>query len=142
VYLTTEKYINETIRYSFLCAIGEPKDFSEALENANWHKEMDEKYEALMKNKTWYLVPTPPGNKNIIDYKWVYKVKKNSDGTIERYKYLLSRQTFKQRYGNDYEDTFSHVVKSATIHLVLAIAVSRAGILNNLMSRMRSYMAF
>jgi hypothetical protein len=42
---------------------------------------MDDEYESVMKNMTWNLVPTPPGNKNIIDCRWVYKVKKNLMGT-------------------------------------------------------------
>jgi histone deacetylase 1/2 len=120
-----KKYTDGTIRYSFLCSTGEPQDHHEALGNTNWHQAMDKEYDALMKNRTWHLVPEPSGNKNIIDCKWVYKVKKNSDGTINRYKARLVAKGFKQRYGIDYEDTFSPVVKSATIRLVLAIAVSR-----------------
>ena len=51
--------------------------------------------------------------------------KKRSDGTIDRYKARLVANGFKQRYGLDYEDTFSPVVKIATICLVLAISVSK-----------------
>jgi hypothetical protein len=65
-----------------LCSTGEPRDHHEALGDTNWRQEMDEEYDALMKNRTWHLVLAPSGNKNIIDCKWVYKVKKNSDGTI------------------------------------------------------------
>jgi hypothetical protein len=72
---------------------------------------MDAEYDALVKNQTWHLVP-PEGIKNVIDCKWVYKVK--------------------QRYGIDYEDTFSPVVKAATIRIVLSIAVSRGWTLRQL----------
>jgi hypothetical protein len=55
----------------------------------------------------------------------VYKVIKKSDGSIDRYKACLVAKGFKQRYGIDYKDTFSPVVKAATIQLVLSIAVSK-----------------
>jgi hypothetical protein len=67
--------------------------------------------------------PPLPGA-NVIDLKWVFKFKHHSNGTIERYKARLVAKGFKQRYGLDYEDTFSHVVKQTTIHLLLTIAVT------------------
>ena len=81
-------------------------------------------YTALKKNKTWHLVP-PRQGKNLIDCKWVFRVKRKSDGTVDRYKARLVAKVFKLRYGIDYEDTFSPVVKATTIRLVLSIVVSR-----------------
>lgn len=92
---------------------------------------MDLEYSALMKNKTWHLVPRQEG-KNIIYCKWVYKVKRKADVSLDRYKARLVTKGFKQRYGIDYEDTFSTVVKAATIRTVLSIAVYRGWSLRQL----------
>jgi hypothetical protein len=54
----------------------------------------------------------------------VFKVKTKSDGSIDCYKARLVAKGHKQRYGIDYEDTFSPIVKAATIRLVLSLAVS------------------
>jgi hypothetical protein len=57
-----------TICYGLLTAAGEPCSLQEALDDANWRKAMGEEFEALLKNKTWHLVPSSP-NKNLIDCK-------------------------------------------------------------------------
>jgi hypothetical protein len=85
---------------------------------------MDSEFSALISNKTWHLVP-PSEDRNLIDYRWVYKIKRKADGSIDRYKTRLIAKGFKQRYDIDYDDTFSPVVKFATIHLVLSVAISQ-----------------
>ena len=92
---------------------------------------MQDEYDALLYNRTWHLVP-PKEGRNLIDCKWVYKIKKKSDGTMDRFKARLVAKGFKQRYGIDYEDTFSPVVKLATVRTVLSIAVSRGWCLRQL----------
>jgi hypothetical protein len=62
----------------------------------------------------------------------VYKIKRKSDATIDRYKARLVAKGFKQRYEIDYEDTFSPVVKATTIRIVLSVAVSRGWCLRQL----------
>ncbi|KAK1629526.1 hypothetical protein QYE76_003841 [Lolium multiflorum] len=102
----------------------EPRTYQAAMSIPHWREAMEQEYQALLRNETWTLVPPPP-RVNVIDSKWVFKVKKHSDGTIERYKARLVARGFRQRYGLDYEDTFSPVVKPTTIRLLLSIAVTR-----------------
>lgn len=121
-----KKFTDGTVRYGLFCSTGEPKNLDEALSDSNWKKAMEEELMALHKNKTWHLVPVSRSN-NLIDCKWVYQVKRKADGSID-----LLAKGFKQRCGIDYEDTFSLVVKIATVRLVLSIAMSRGWCLRQL----------
>ena len=113
-----------TVRWCMIADTSEePATVGEALQSEHWVSAMNSEFQALQRNKTWHLVPLKSG-KNLIDCKWVYKVKRKADGSIDRYRARLVAKGFKQRYGIDYEDTFSPVVKAATICLILSIAVS------------------
>jgi histone deacetylase 1/2 len=85
---------------------------------------MQEEYRALMENRTWTLVPRPPGA-NVVSGKWLFRHKLNGDGTLERYKARWVVRGFSQRPGVDFDETFSPVVKTATIRAVLTIAAAR-----------------
>jgi hypothetical protein len=134
-------YTDGTVKYGCFSSTGEPTSTDEALEDKNWKGAMKVEYDALIKNKTWHLVPPKKGS-NIIECKWVYKIKRKSDESLDRYKARFVAKGFKQRYGLDYEDTFSPVVKAATIHIILSIAVCRGGAYVSLMSKMLFYMKF
>lgn len=102
----------------------EPKSYDEAVESNDrneWQKAMQSEYDSLLKNQTWILVEKPEKQK-VIDNKWVYKVKRHPNGTIERYKARVVARGFTQEYGIDYEETFSPVVRFTSIRTMLAIA--------------------
>lgn len=102
----------------------EPSTFGQAKKWSVWWDAMNVEISALHSNQTWVLVPLPP-NANIVGCKWVYKIKRNPDGSVSRYKARLVAKGFNQTEGIDYTETFSPVVKPTTIRLVLSIAYSR-----------------
>ena len=75
---------------------------------------MEEEIIALEHNQTWELVPRL-GDVKPISCKWVYKIKRRPDGSIERYKARLIARGFSQQYGLDYDETFSLVAKITTV---------------------------
>lgn len=96
----------------------------EALTEPRWHQAMQIEFDALQKNSTWELVPHRHGH-NRVDCKWIFKTKYKEDGTIDRYKARLVAKGFSQRHEIDYLDTFSPVVKSTIVHIVLSVAIAR-----------------
>nr|GEV50093.1 retrovirus-related Pol polyprotein from transposon TNT 1-94 [Tanacetum cinerariifolium] len=95
---------------------------------SRWHSDyvmesnkeaMQEEIRALYKNKTWELVSLPGGRKPIGN-KWVYKIKRNGDDHVERYRARLVVKGYAQKEGIDLSEKFSHVVRMTTIRVVLA----------------------
>ncbi|KAK1424826.1 hypothetical protein QVD17_20164 [Tagetes erecta] len=102
----------------------EPITFAIANTDPNWKAAMAAEFSALMRNRTWSLVPRVP-NSNVIGCKWVYKLKDDQHGALTRYKARLVAKGFKQQPGIDYHETFSPVIKSTTIRVVLSLAVAQ-----------------
>ena len=59
----------------------------------------------------------------MVGCKWVFKLKLNSDVSINRYKVRLVAKGFHQQYGVDFEETFSPVIKPPTVRVILSLAV-------------------
>ncbi|CAL9023794.1 unnamed protein product, partial [Prunus brigantina] len=102
-------------------SLDEPSTFRVASFSPAWIKAMEEEISALTMQGTWCLVPRP-ANTNIVGSKWIYKIKRNSDGTVSRYKARLVAQGFSQEAGFDYDETFSPVVRHTTVRLILSLA--------------------
>jgi hypothetical protein len=85
---------------------------------------MEDEFSTLLQNNTWELVPRPTQG-NIVTGKWIFKHKFRVDGSLERYKARWVLRGFTQRTGIDFDETFSPVVKPATVRTVLSLALSR-----------------
>jgi len=99
---------------SFSLVVSPPSHKSLVFNDANiykaWHSAMHEEIQALRANKTWTLVLFHL-SMNIVGSWWVYKIKRRSDGSIERYKERLVARGFTQQGGINYSETFSPVIK-------------------------------
>lgn len=93
-----------------------PKSVRGALKDPNWLAAMTDEYGALLANNTWDLV-RPPANANVVSGKWVFRHKFKPDGSLDRYKARWVLRGFSQEHGIDFDETFSLVVKPATIRL-------------------------
>ncbi|VVT58424.1 uncharacterized protein SAPINGB_P006201 [Magnusiomyces paraingens] len=107
-----------------LLVFTDPSSFEEAMSSEEaefWLEACVIEMSSLKRNGTWELVDLPPGRK-AINSKWVFKVKRKADGSIERYKSRLVCIGFSQVEGIDYTETFAPVVRYETVRIVLAIA--------------------
>ena len=100
-----------------------PSSYRAALKDPHWHDAMLDEFNALIRNDTWSLVPCPAGV-NVVTGKWIFRHKLHPDGTLVRYKARWMVRGFTQQPGVDYGETFSPVVKPATIRVVLSLATA------------------
>ena len=100
-----------------------PLNTSEALKEPSWKMAMEDEYNALIKNETWTLIPNYSSYK-LIRNKWVYRVKENPYGTINKYKARSVVKGFLQIPYIDFTETFNPIVKAATIRIILTLAVN------------------
>ena len=94
-------------------SVAEAKSAPDAPE---WEKAMENEMKSLHSNDVWELVELPP-DRRIVGSKWIFKRKIDADGAVERYKARVVAQGCTQRFGLDYEETFSPVVRFESIRL-------------------------
>ena len=86
---------------------------------------MRDELDALEKNHTWDIVPSPVGVKPF-GCKWIFSLKLNSDGTPDRYKARLVPLGNRQEYGIDYDETFAPFAKMTSVCIILVVAISQS----------------
>ena len=76
---------------------------------------MDDEFGSLQDNTTRELVTLPP-RWNLVQCKWIFKTKLETDGTTTKYKDQLVENGYSQVHGMDYNDTFDPVARMDSIY--------------------------
>jgi hypothetical protein len=85
---------------------------------------MQHEYSSLNDNGTWELVDLPT-DRVVVNNMWIYKVKSDTAGDVSRFKARFVAKLCSQRVGLDYTESFSPVIRMASLRLFLAIAAAR-----------------
>ena len=81
---------------------------------------MKDELSSTLQNEVWKLVELPKGCK-LIGYKWVYKIKRDSNGQVERYKARLVAKGYSQGEWIDFKENFSHVSIKDSLRIIMVI---------------------
>lgn len=105
----------------------EPTTFKQATNCRNaekWMAAMHEEISSIDAHDVWELTDLPAGKK-AIGSKWVYSIKHDVDGNIERYKARLVAKGFSQKYGEHYQEVFAPVGRPETFRILLSVAAEK-----------------
>ena len=83
---------------------------------------MVEEYDSIIKNSAWEIVPRPV-EKLLVGLRWIYKVKKVADGSVEKCKATFVAHGFSHIGGIDYDENFAPVARHSSIRSILALSV-------------------
>jgi len=107
---------------------GDPKTLHEARSHRDWpcwKRGMDHELATSGKAGTCTRVSRPL-NKNVVGRKWVFRIKRNADGSLGKYKACLVEMGVTQVHGTDYFDTFSPIAKLSSFRTTLALHMLHA----------------
>lgn len=108
------------VHHSCLC-ICEIKEVIASKESVFWKDAIQDEMDLTMSNHTWKLVDLPKGSRSI-GCKWVFRIKYNSDGTINTYTSRLMTKDFRQNEGVHHFDTYALVASTTKIRVLFALA--------------------
>lgn len=127
--VTGKRQRKQPDRYGFgnICveSVGEENltytDVMNGPEKSEWCRAMEDELQSFSECDAWEVVDKPDSG-TVVQCKWVYKKKLNSDNTV-RYRARLVAKGFTQKEGVDYKETFSPVLRYSVLKLLFALSV-------------------
>ncbi|KAL8110529.1 hypothetical protein AgCh_026307 [Apium graveolens] len=103
----------------------EPANFNNVASEPSWQQAMKSETESVEKNNTWELMKLPVGKK-AIGLKWVFKVKKDANGEMVKYKARIVAKGYVQQQGRDFDKIFAPVTRLEIVRLPLALTAKNS----------------
>jgi hypothetical protein len=100
------------------------EDIENLANHDDWYRASDQEIASLIEHGTWELVPLPP-DRRAINCKWVFRIKRDADGNIVKYKARLCACGYSQIAGLDYKEIYSPVVRAESLRMMLSIVAAR-----------------
>jgi hypothetical protein len=118
------KQLDEHARVAVADDTSDPRTYAEALSRPDapqWELACEDERRAFERLGVYEVVPRPKGRK-VVGSRWVFRVKRGPDGTVQKYKARVVAQGFTQIEGIDYDETFAPVAKLASLRTILALS--------------------
>lgn len=106
------------------CAVHEPLNYKEAMKSKEWCDAMEEELNSHHRKGTWDLVPLPKDRK-VVGSKWVFKVKRNEENKVTKFKARVVAQGFTQQFGVDFDEVYAPVTRQASLRIFLTVVASQ-----------------
>ena len=103
------------------CVMTEPSSFKELVKQSVWVNAMVEEYDSIVCNSVWVVVLRAE-DKSVVSSHWLYTVKKDADGSVEKHKARFVVHGFSQVEGIDNDETFAPVARYSSIISILALS--------------------
>ncbi|GAA0160040.1 transmembrane signal receptor [Lithospermum erythrorhizon] len=103
----------------------DPVQFETAVRSKKWRDAMDMEINSIVKNNTWTLSTIPQKGKKI-GVKWIYKTKRNENGSIVKHKARLVAKGYAQKQGVDFTEVYAPVARMDTVRMIISIAAQRS----------------
>ncbi|EPZ36003.1 Reverse transcriptase, RNA-dependent DNA polymerase domain-containing protein [Rozella allomycis CSF55] len=100
------------------------KDIEGRHDASLWYQAVQNELSSIHENQTWSIQEAPP-NRKIVKCRWVFRIKRHSDGSVARYKARLVAKGYSQVPGQDFSETYAPVAKYKSLRTMLSIAASR-----------------
>lgn len=98
--------------------------FEEAIKEPNWIETINKGIESIKKNKTWSLVNLPNKAK-VVGFKWIFKMKLNAEGVLEKHKARLVAKGYSQKHEIDYGEVYAPTARMKMVRTIVFLAAQR-----------------